>query len=121
MYEKVAFTMYAVEDAARAKDFYENTLGLKLGSHGAHGSMRWIEFDLPGGGCIALTNATGQKPGGGGMIAIEVTDLDAVIADLKAKGVAFKSDIIKGPRCRMSNIVDSEGNGIVLHQLDHKR
>ena len=120
MFEKVAFTMYAIEDADRARDFYENTLGLKIGSNGAHGAMRWMEFDLPGGGCLALTNATGQKPGGGGTIALEVTDLDAVIADLKAKGVTFRSDIIKGPRCRMSNILDSEGNGIVLHQLDHK-
>jgi len=120
MFEKVAFTMYAVEDPVRARDFYENTLGLKIGSNGAHGSIRWMEFDLPGGGCLALTNATGQKPGGGGMIALEVSDLDAVIADLKEKGVTFRSDIIKGPRCRMSNILDSEGNGIVLHQLDHK-
>lgn len=120
MFEKVAFTMYAVEDPARARDFYENTLGLKIGSNGGQGSMRWMEFDLPGGGCLALTNVTGQKPGGGGTIALEVTDLDAVIADLKAKGVTFKSDIIKGPHCRMSNIVDSEGNNIVLHQLDHK-
>lgn len=119
MFEKVAFTMYAVEDPARARDFYENTLGLKLGSHGSHGDIHWIEFDLPGGGCLALTNATGQKPGGG-TIALEVSDLDAVIADLRAKNVKFHSDIIKGPRCRMSNIVDSEGNGIVLHQLDHK-
>ena len=68
-----------IEDADRARDFYENTLGLKIGSNGAHGSIRWMEFDLPGGGCLALTNATGQKPGGGGMIALEVSDLDAVI------------------------------------------
>ncbi|MFN3462762.1 MAG: VOC family protein [Terricaulis sp.] len=120
MFEKVAFTMFSVADPARARAFYQDTLGLKLGSHGSHGDMHWIEFDLPGGGCLALTNATRQAPGGGGTIAFEVSDLDAVIADLKAKGVTFKSDVIKGPRCRMSNIVDSEGNGIVLHQLDPK-
>jgi predicted enzyme related to lactoylglutathione lyase len=120
MFEKVAFTMYSVTDPARARDFYENTLGLKVGMAGSHGDIHWVEYDLPGGGCIALTNATGMPPGGGGTIALEVADLDALIADLKAKGVTFKSDIIKGPKCRMSNIVDSEGNGIVLHQLDHK-
>lgn len=119
MFEKIAFTMYAVADPARARDFYENTLGLVVGKHGAHGDMHWIEYDLPGGGCLALTNATG-KPPGGGTIALEVSDLDGLIAELKAKGVTFHGDIIKGPHCRMANIADSEGNAIVLHQLDRK-
>jgi predicted enzyme related to lactoylglutathione lyase len=120
MFERIAFTMYCVADPGRARDFYENTLGLKVGSHGNFGDKHWIEFDLPGGGCLALTNATGQPPGGGGTVAFEVTDLDAVIADLQSKGVTFRGDVVKGPRCRMANILDSEGNGIVLHQLDHK-
>jgi predicted enzyme related to lactoylglutathione lyase len=120
MFEKVAFTMYAVADPARARDFYENTLGLKVGMHGAHGDMHWIEYDLRGGGCIALTNATGKPPGGGGAIALEVSDLDQLVSDLKAKGVRFEGDIIKGPHCRMANCRDSEGNALVLHQLDEK-
>jgi predicted enzyme related to lactoylglutathione lyase len=120
MFEKVAFTMYSVADPARARDFYENTLGLKVGMAGAFGDMHWIEYDLPGGGCIALTNATGTPPGGGGTIALEVADLDALIADLKTKGVTFEGDIVKGPHCRMANIRDSEGNVLVLHQLDKK-
>ncbi len=121
MFEKVAFTMYAITDPARARDFYEKTLGLKVGMHGNHGDIHWIEYDLPGGGCIALTNATGRPPGGGGTIAMEVSDLDALVADLKAKGVQFQGDLIKGPHCRMANCLDSEGNSLVLHQLDKKR
>lgn len=120
MFEKVAFTMYSVTDPARARDFYENTLGLKVGMHGAHGEMHWIEYDLPGGGCLALTNATGAPPGGGGTIALEVNDLDGLVAELKGKGVRFEGDIVKGPHCRMANCRDSEGNGIILHQLDRK-
>lgn len=120
MFEKVAFTMYAITDAARARAFYEDTLGLKVGKHGNRADMCWIEYDLPGGGCLALTNATGKPPGGGGTIALEVRDLDALIGDLNAKGVTFEGDIIKGPHCRMANIRDSEGNAIVLHQLDRK-
>ena len=68
MFEKIAFTMYSVADVARARNFYENTLGLKVGMHGSHGDMHWVEYDLPGGGCLALTNTTGQPPGGGGII-----------------------------------------------------
>jgi len=49
-----------------------------------------------------------------------VRDLDAVVSDLKAKGVQFQGDLIKGPHCRMANCLDSEGNALVLHQLDKK-
>jgi predicted enzyme related to lactoylglutathione lyase len=112
--------MYSVADVARARDFYENKLGLKVGMHGSHGDMHWVEYDLPGGGCLALTNSTGQPPGGGGTVALEVSDLDALVAELKAKGVQFQGDTIKGPRCRMANCTDSEGNALILHQLDKK-
>jgi hypothetical protein len=32
--------------------------------------------------------------------------------------VRYRGDVVKGPKCRMSNILDSEGNGLILHQLD---
>ena len=120
MLQKIAFTMYSVADIARARAFYEDTLGLKVGMHGSHGDMHWVEYDLPGGGCLALTNTTGRPPGGGGIVAFEVSNLDALVADLKGKGVTFEGDIIKGPHCRMANCRDSEGNALVLHQLDRK-
>ncbi|MES1203573.1 MAG: VOC family protein [Pseudomonadota bacterium] len=123
MFKKVAFTMYPVKDVARARAFYEGTLGLNVGSHGDHGGKSWIEYDLPGGGCIALENFTGEEPSAkaGGTIALEVEDLDALIADLKAKNVEFRTDIIDSPVCRMSVILDSEGNSILLHQLKPKK
>ena len=117
--QKVAFTLFMIEDPKRARAFYEDVLGLKRGLASPEGS--WTEYDLPGGGCLALFRhpdpAFAQKPGGGS-IAFEVTDLDALNVRLKAAGVVYKGDVIKGPKCRMSNIIDSEGNGIILHQLD---
>lgn len=120
MIHRVAFTMYPAVDLERTRAFYEQTLGLTIGSNGGRDGVFWIEYDMPGGGCLALSNATGDKPGGGGTIALEVTDLDEIIADLKAKNVTFKSDIIHSPVCRMSVCVDSEGNSILLHQLKKK-
>lgn len=58
---------------------------------------------------------------GGGTVALEVEDLDRLVADLKAKGVNFKGDIVHGPRCRMSVCEDTEGNSLVLHQLNPKK
>src|SRR5690606_1523853 len=117
---KVAFTMYPVADIARARAFYEGLLGLAVGMHGNHGDKHWVEYDLPRGGCFALTNATGDAPSdtAGGTVAFEVNDLDALIQHLKSKGVPFKTDVVRGPRCRMAVCLDPEGNSILLHQLD---
>ncbi|MCB9744954.1 MAG: VOC family protein [Alphaproteobacteria bacterium] len=121
MIQKVAFTLYRVRDAARARAFYEDTLGLTRGSASESGT--WTEYDLPGGGCLALICMEGQgEPSAtaGGTVAFEVEDLDATIAELEAKGVRFLQRMIPSPVCRMSIIADSEGNGIILRQL-HKR
>lgn len=120
MLKKIAFVTYPITDVARARGFYESTLGLTLGLHGNQGDKWWLEYDLPGGGCIALTNFTDATPSAsaGGQIAFEVSDLDALIAELKAKNVTFKSGVIAGPKCRMAVCLDSEGNSILLHQLN---
>jgi extradiol dioxygenase family protein len=103
MLKKVAFTYYPVTNVARARNFYEETLGLKAGSVGNRGDNWWVEYDLPGGGCLALTNFTKEKPSdtAGGTIALQVEDLDRLMADLKEKGVAFKSNVIHSPVCRI--------------------
>ena len=119
MLKKVAFTMYPVRDVPRARDFYENALGLRAGSVGNHGDRYWVEYDLPGGGCLALTNFIEDQPSAtaGGTIAFEVEDLDALMRQLKDRGVPFRSDVIHSPVCRMAVCEDSEGNSILLHQL----
>ena len=76
MFDKVAFTMYVVKDLARARKFYEETLGFICSKESAGG--KWIEYDLPGGGCFCLTNmAEGVSPSdiAGGSIAFEVKDI----------------------------------------------
>jgi predicted enzyme related to lactoylglutathione lyase len=122
MFKKVAFTMYPIRDVARARAFYEQTLGLTRGSMGNQGDKYWIEYDLPQGGCLALTNFIADQPSNaaGGTIAFEVDDLDTLITDLKSKNVTFKSEIIHSPVCRMAVILDGEGNSILLHQLKQK-
>ncbi|MFT3727722.1 MAG: VOC family protein [Terricaulis sp.] len=122
MLEKVAFTMYPAKDVARARKFYGEVLGLKEGSVGNQGEGWWVEYDLPGGGCFALTNFTQDEPSAnGGTIAFEVTDIEALCADLQSKGVTFKGDLIQSPVCRMRVISDTEGNSILLHQLHKKK
>jgi len=119
MFKKVAFTMYPVTDMNRARNFYEKTLELSVSKISDEGA--WVEYDLPGGGCFAITTlAIGVKPSAdaGGSIAFEVEDLDKLVSDLKAKAVTFKLDIFSSPVCRMAVLVDSEGNAVTLHQLN---
>jgi len=121
MFKKIAFTMYPVIDHNRARNFYEKILGLTATKVSAGGS--WIEYDLSGGGCFAITTlAEGVKPSSnsGGSVAFEVEDLDPLVSKLKSDGVKLKLDIFPSPVCRMAVILDSEGNAVTLHQL-HKK
>lgn len=84
----------------------------------------WIEYDLPGGGCFAITTvAEGVKPSAnsGGSVAFEVDDLDTLVARLKANGVKFTLDIFSSPVCLMAVMLDSESNAVILHQLNPKQ
>ena len=119
MFEKVAFTMLPVKDMKRARAFYEKTLGLAVGSRSSNGI--WTEYDLPRGGCVALFATQSAEPGGGGSLAFEVADLDALIAQLDAKGIYFEARMVHSPVCRMSILKDSEGNSLILHELSSKR
>ena len=117
MFKRVAFTMYPVTEMARARAFYEETLGLPKSE--ADAASPWVEFDLPGGGCLAITNVSESTPSAsaGGMIALEVADLDTLVAGLKAKGADVVAEGIEGPGCHMAVVKDPDGNAIILHRL----
>lgn len=117
---RVAFTMLPVQDVERARRFYEGTLGLTAGLHGGRGGLWWVEYDLPGGGCIALTNTRGHTPSAsaGATLALEVDDLPALIDRLKGAGAHVPGELVRGPRCHMITCLDSEGNALLLHQRD---
>ena len=120
MLEKVAFTMYPVRDVKRARAFYETKLGLKVGK--VSGGGVWTEYDLPGGGCLALFKTDDLAPSAtGAAVAIEVADLDALDERLAREGVTFKKKMIHSPVCRMTVILDSEGNAVILHELKNKK
>lgn len=117
--------MYPVIDLARARDFYENTLGIKVGNVYDHENGSWVEYDLPQGGCFAITTlAQGVSPSAnsGGSVAFEVEDLDSMLENLKSKNIQIAMDKLVTPGvCSMAVILDSEGNGITLHQLNKNK
>lgn len=115
---KVAFTMYPVTDMARARAFYEGPLGLVTN---ASDTTPWVEYDLSGGGCFAITTVMSDAPSAsaGGTIAFEVEEIEALVSDLRAAGVRLGGEqLIRGPHCRMMMCFDPDGNSVLLHQLD---
>lgn len=102
MFKRVAFTMYPVENMQRARNFYEKILGFDTGNAMADGA--WVEYDMPSGGCFAITMAQGVTPSAdsGGSIAFEVDDVEQLMAQLKDKGVTVKMDIFNSPVCKMA-------------------
>ena len=109
-------------DIVRARNFYENVLGLKDCVGIVMGKEKqWVEYDLPQGGCIALTNMTKEEPQSSGCtLAFEVEDLDEMLKTLKENKTKLCDDLIDTPVCRMQKIIDTEGNGLMLHQKKHQ-
>ena len=118
MVNSIAFTLYPVTDMARARRFYEDTLGLCLTRREVR-EFEWVEYDLDG-GTFALTDLTeGGAPSAdaGGSIAFEVQNVDETVEQLRAKGVRVKLEPLSTPVCRLAVILDSEGNALTLHQV----
>ena len=118
MPKKIAFTLYPVKDLPAARAFYEGALGLTTS---ASATTPWVEYDLAGGGCFAITTVLSDQPSAsaGGTVAFEVEDIEGLVAGLRAKGVRMgHSELIRGPHCRMMTVFDPDGNSLILHQLD---
>ena len=115
---EIAFTCYPVTDMARARKFYEDTLGLKPTMIvGEAGGMQWTEYDI-GSGTLALgAGAPDFQPRpDGGLVGLEMEDFDAAIAELRAQGVKFKMEPFPTPVCQMAFISDPDGNTICIHK-----
>lgn len=114
---EIAFTGYPVTDLARARGFYEGTLGLKPSRQFGDEAQAWIEYDI-GPGTLAITNmAPDWKPAaGGGCAALEVEDFEQAVGALKASGVAFVNGPFETPVCWMGVVADPDGNSITIHR-----
>jgi predicted enzyme related to lactoylglutathione lyase len=115
---EIAFTCYPVIDMARARNFYENVLGLKPTMiHAAEdGNSAWTEYEIAS-GAFALGQHAGWNPSSdGAAAAFEMEDFDAAIAELKEKGVTFKMEPFPTPVCQMAFILDTEGNTLCIHK-----
>jgi hypothetical protein len=69
-----------------------------------------------GGGGQAMPGGKGPAPGGWNRIQIEVEDLATRVADLRARGASFRSDIVVGIGGDQILVDDPSGNPIELFE-----
>jgi catechol 2,3-dioxygenase-like lactoylglutathione lyase family enzyme len=116
---------YIVDDVDAAIAFYTGQLGFSLVMHPAppfamlsRGDLR-LALSAPnpqGGGGQAMPDGTLPRPGGWNRFAVEVEDIEAEVARLRAAGVRFRNDIVTGVGGKQILLEDPSGNPVELFQ-----
>lgn len=116
---------YIVRDVDAAIAFYRDHLGFKLDMHPAPPfamlSRKGLRLVLSapnpqGGGGAPMPDGTQQAPGGWNRFAIEVDDLDTMVARLRNAGARFRNDIVTGIGGKQIIVEDPSGNPVELFQ-----
>ena len=116
---------YIVDDVDEALSFYTGTLGFTEVMHPAPTFAMLTRGDLrlvlsapggPGGGGQAMADGTRPAPGGWNRFALEVDDLEVLVARLRGDGVRFRGEIIHGVGGSQAIAEDPSGNPIELFQ-----
>ena len=114
---------YQTRDVTRAVAFYTQHLGFELkhqqGDAFANVSCRGTDVLLSGpesSGARPLPNGRQQEPGGWNRLVLAVDDLASVVANMKDRGLTFRSDIVVGPGGKQIQLLDPDGNPIELFE-----
>jgi catechol 2,3-dioxygenase-like lactoylglutathione lyase family enzyme len=112
MISKLDFIGVPSQDAARARSFYVDTLGLRADAHSQ--AEVWA-----GETCLAIWEPERLgfpfAPQKNGHLALHVDDVAATRAELEAKGVEFMGDVLDTGVCHMAFFTDPDGNDLMLH------
>jgi catechol 2,3-dioxygenase-like lactoylglutathione lyase family enzyme len=116
---------YIVRDVDAAIAFYCGQLGFQEIMHPApafamlaRGGLRLV-LSAPnpaGGGGQPMPDGRQQEPGGWNRFAIEVDDLDGLVAKLRTAGARFRNDVVTGVGGKQILLEDPSGNPIELFQ-----
>ena len=82
---KAAFSGFSVNDLAKAKEFYTNTLGLKVDDEGVG-----LRLHLPGGVTVFAYPKDDHQPATFTILNFEVDNIDEAVDELANRGVRFE-------------------------------
>ena len=118
MIKEIAFNAYPAKDVPALRRWYEEKLGLKFGAPFLEDGVELYNEANVGGGYFSLITPQwiGREPGSASGIVFEVDDIDKTIADLRGKGLEVEDPYVT-PVCKISSLIDAEGNKVSLHQV----
>jgi catechol 2,3-dioxygenase-like lactoylglutathione lyase family enzyme len=114
---------YMVHDIDAAIAFYTTHLGFRLNTRAApafadvtRGDLRLLLSARTSSAGRPMPDGRQPEPGGWNRIHLIVDDIEVEVARLRAAGVPFRNDIVKGPGGAQGLIDDPSGNPIELFQ-----
>lgn len=114
---------YMVSDVQECIAFYTSVLGFTLISDRSPafadvslGDLRLLLSGPQSSAGRPMPDGRRPEPGGWNRIELVVEDIEAEVARLRAKGVPFRNDIVRGPGGAQVLIEDPSGNVIELFQ-----
>jgi catechol 2,3-dioxygenase-like lactoylglutathione lyase family enzyme len=116
---------YFVDDVDDAIEFYCGLLGFREVMRPAppfamlsRGDLRLL-LSAPGGGPgggAAMPDGTLPAPGGWNRFQLEVSDLESLVAQLRASGARFRNEIVTGVGGKQILVEDPSGNPVELFE-----
>ena len=123
MADELVSVRYIVADVAASVDFYTNHLGFTVRMSAApafadvvRGNLRLLLSGPASSAGRALPDGRQPVPGGWNRIHLVVEDIASEVDKLRAAGLTFRSDIIKGPGGSQIVFDDPSGNPVELFQ-----
>jgi catechol 2,3-dioxygenase-like lactoylglutathione lyase family enzyme len=118
---RYASVRYVVDDVQAAVDFYTGHFGFTLRSSAApafadvvRGPLRLLLSGPASSG--ARATPADAASAGRNRIHLSVEDLDAEVGRLRAAGLVFRSDVVRGPGGQQVLVADPAGNLVELFQ-----
>jgi catechol 2,3-dioxygenase-like lactoylglutathione lyase family enzyme len=82
---RTAFSGFSIDDLAKARTFYAETLGLQVEKDGVG-----LRLHLPGGGTVFIYPKEDHAPASFTILNFAVDDIDAAVDELTRRGVQFE-------------------------------
>ena len=118
---------YMIDDVPAAVKFYTSHLGfvVELDASPAFASVtrdgvRLLLSGKTSSGRRALPDGREPVPGGWNRMQLQVDDLEAEVKRLRAEGLKFRNEIVKGPGGSQILVDDPSGNPVELFQPQRK-
>jgi len=96
---KAAFSGFSVDDLAKARDFYAQTLGLAVDEISAG-----LSLHLPGGGTVFTYPKNDHQPATFTILNFQVDNIDEAVDELTSRGVQFEHYAV-GPKTDAKGIL----------------